>query len=189
MAFSPSSCNAMESRPIVTCSPVEAITSSSRGSGEAEISLASAIRRFVSPDIADGTTMTSWPRFFQRAMRFATFLIRSVVATEVPPNFWTINAIPDPFPINKRKGFYPNSITGQMPKTDFLRCLRFTSTITRLYVHAHSGRHDDLDAKRFDPVCNTLHDLRRHGRDAKRFRLQGRAGRPIKQHPLNMRPQ
>ena len=53
----------------MTCSPVEAITSSSRGSGCGWISLASAIRRLVSPDIADGTTTTSWPAAFHFATR------------------------------------------------------------------------------------------------------------------------
>ena len=78
---------------MVTCSPVEATTSSSRGSGWGEISLASAISRLVSPDMAEGTT-TSWcPCAFQRATRLATFLMRSVEPTEVPPNFWTISAM------------------------------------------------------------------------------------------------
>jgi hypothetical protein len=53
------------------------ITSSSRGSGCGETSLASAIRRLVSPLMAD-TTTTSWcPCAFQRATRLATFLMRS----------------------------------------------------------------------------------------------------------------
>ena len=64
----------------MTCSPVEAITSSSRGSGCGWISLASAISRLVSPDMADGTTTTSWPAAFHLATRCATFLMRSVDA-------------------------------------------------------------------------------------------------------------
>ena len=76
---------------MVTCSPVEATTSSSRGSGMGEISFASAINRLVSPDMAEGTTTTWCPCAFQCATRLATFLMRSVEPTEVPPNFWTMS--------------------------------------------------------------------------------------------------
>jgi hypothetical protein len=76
----------------VTCSPVDAITSSSRGSGSAWISFASAMRRLVSPAIADGTTIRSCPAAFHFATRRATLRMRSTEPTEVPPNFWTINA-------------------------------------------------------------------------------------------------
>ena len=44
---------------MVTCSPVDAITSSSRGSGLAWMSFASAISRLVSPLMADTTTTSS----------------------------------------------------------------------------------------------------------------------------------
>ena len=50
--------DAIASRPMVTCSPVEMTTSSSRGSGCFWISLASAIRRLVSPLMAETTTTT-----------------------------------------------------------------------------------------------------------------------------------
>ncbi len=45
----------------MTCSPVEAITSSSRGLASGLSSLASASRRLVSPDMAEGTTTSWWP--------------------------------------------------------------------------------------------------------------------------------
>src|SRR5688500_2842857 len=83
----------MASRPIVTCSPLVATTSSSRGSGCVCSSFASAISRLVSPAIAEGTTTRSWPAAFHLATRCATFLIRSTEPTEVPPNFWTISAM------------------------------------------------------------------------------------------------
>src|SRR5260370_30050854 len=86
----------MASSPIVTGSPVAATTSTSRGSGCAWISQASASRRLVSPAIAEGTT-TSWcPAACHFATRRATLRIRSSEPTEVPPNFWTISAIPAP---------------------------------------------------------------------------------------------
>jgi hypothetical protein len=52
----PISINAIARSPIVTCSPVAATTSSSRGSGVGESSFASASSRFVSPAIAETTT-------------------------------------------------------------------------------------------------------------------------------------
>ena len=51
-------------------------------------------QRFVSPDMAETTTTTtSFPWSFVRATLFATFLIFSMVPTEVPPYFWTMSAI------------------------------------------------------------------------------------------------
>src|SRR5687767_639811 len=60
---------------------------------------ASAIRRLVSPAMAEGTTTRSWPAAFHFATRRATFLIRSIEPTEVPPNFWTMSAM-------KSRAFY-----------------------------------------------------------------------------------
>src|SRR3982750_4194482 len=51
----------MQRSAIVTCSPVLATTSSSRGSGCGCSSLASAISRLVSPAIAEGTTTRAYP--------------------------------------------------------------------------------------------------------------------------------
>jgi hypothetical protein len=43
--------------------------------------------------MAEGTTTTLCPAAFHFATRRATLRMRSVEPTEVPPNFWTINAI------------------------------------------------------------------------------------------------
>src|SRR5260364_188357 len=56
-AQTPSAFSARLNKPMLTCSPVAAIISSSRGSGWAEIENASSSRRFVSPAIAEGTTI------------------------------------------------------------------------------------------------------------------------------------
>jgi len=93
LALNPISVRAIASSPIVTCSPVAATTSSSRSLGSSESWCASPSRRFVSPDIAETTTTTSFPCSFVRATLFATFLIFSMVPTEVPPYFWTMSAI------------------------------------------------------------------------------------------------
>src|SRR5476651_1651921 len=74
-----------------TCSPVEAITSNSRGWGSGLSSFARLSRRLVSPAIAEGTITRRWPSFAKRAMRRATSRMRSGLPIEVPPYFWTIS--------------------------------------------------------------------------------------------------
>src|SRR5688572_28708207 len=81
----------MASKPIDTCSPVEAITSSSRWLGSGWSSFARASRRLVSPAMAEGTTTSWWPSRAKRATRRATSRMRSGLPMEVPPYFWTIN--------------------------------------------------------------------------------------------------
>src|SRR5258708_14319403 len=83
-------CNASARSTIDTCSPVEAITSISRGFGSGFNSRARPIRRLVSPAIAEGTTTSWWPSLTKRAMRRATSRMRSGLPMEVPPYFWTI---------------------------------------------------------------------------------------------------
>ncbi|MNZ92180.1 hypothetical protein D3C78_1111950 [compost metagenome] len=78
---------------MVTCSPVEMIASSSRGSGCGMTCLASSIRRLVSPLMADTTTTMSCPASRNFFTLSATCPMRSTLPTEVPPNFCTINAI------------------------------------------------------------------------------------------------
>jgi hypothetical protein len=78
---------ARASSPTVTCSPVEAMTSSSRSLGSAEICPASPSRRLVSPDMAETMTATLCPWRCVARQRRATFLIRSTDPTEVPPYF------------------------------------------------------------------------------------------------------
>src|SRR6185312_5644188 len=80
----------MDSSPMDTCSPVEAITSSSRALASGLISFASARSRFVSPAISEGTTTRRWPSFTKRWTRRATSRMRSGLPMEVPPYFWTI---------------------------------------------------------------------------------------------------
>src|SRR6201997_1225701 len=93
MASTPASCSAIDSRPTLTCSPVDAIMSSSRGLGCGEISFARPSRRLVSPDIAEGTTTILWPALCHLATRLATFLMRSTEPIEVPPYLCTMSAI------------------------------------------------------------------------------------------------
>src|SRR3990170_6113923 len=83
--------SARERSPMVTCSPVETTTSYSRfPTGPSKACLARFIKRSVSPDMADTTTITSWPAFFVLATLLATFFILSTEPTEVPPYFWTM---------------------------------------------------------------------------------------------------
>src|SRR5579859_7544748 len=47
------------------------------------------LRKEAAPDIDDTTTATSWPASTSRFTWFATLRIRSMLATDVPPNFIT----------------------------------------------------------------------------------------------------
>ena len=86
-AGTPSECSAMAVRAMVCCSPVARSMSISRSLGSGAMSFASLMRPSVTPLIAE-TTTTSWsPRWRYSATRFATFLMRSVLPTEVPPYF------------------------------------------------------------------------------------------------------
>jgi hypothetical protein len=91
-AGTPASCNAMATRATETCSPVATNTSDSRASGCEDKSLASFSKRLVSPAMAETTTMTRFPAARVTATRCATARMRSMLPTEVPPYFWTINA-------------------------------------------------------------------------------------------------
>ena len=79
------------SRPTVTCSPVAATTSISRSSGRRVISLREAEqavrlarhRRHHDDDVV--------PLLCVARPRRATLRMRSMVPTEVPPNFWTMS--------------------------------------------------------------------------------------------------
>ena len=86
-AFPPSAWMASATSPTLTCSPVEAMTSSSRSSGISAICLARPSSRLVSPDIAETITTTSCPWRCVARQRRATARIRSMVPTEVPPYF------------------------------------------------------------------------------------------------------
>jgi len=64
-----------------------AVFPNSRGSGSGWISLARATSLLVSPLIAETTTTSSCPAALNAEILPATLLMRSVVPTEVPPNF------------------------------------------------------------------------------------------------------
>src|SRR5258708_9094393 len=92
-AFTPLSCSAMASRPAVPCSPVATTVSYSRASCSGDNSFTQATSWLVTPAIAETTTATSWPDSTSRLTSRATFLIRPMSATEVPPNFMTRRAM------------------------------------------------------------------------------------------------
>src|SRR3954449_6016067 len=79
----------MASRPEVTCSPEATTASYSRASCIGEASVHQATSSLVLPDIAETTTATSWPASTSRFTWRATLRIRSMLATDVPPNFIT----------------------------------------------------------------------------------------------------
>ena len=78
---------------IDTCSPVERRRSSSRAGGFVLSAFASPTSSSVVFPIAETTATTSSPAFFLAMSLFATILIRSGDATDVPPNLHTTNDI------------------------------------------------------------------------------------------------
>src|SRR6478735_6283762 len=85
----PMLCSTMASSPDVTCSPEATIASYSRASCIGEASVHQTTSSLVLPDIAETTTATSWPASTSRFTWRATLRIRSMLATDVPPNFIT----------------------------------------------------------------------------------------------------
>ena len=81
--------NSPEIKAQDTCSPDETKTSYSESEKFLLIFLDKLIKLFVTPLIAEESTITLY-FFLYLAIIFATFLILSVVPTEVPPNFNTI---------------------------------------------------------------------------------------------------
>ena len=90
----PMSCSAMARSPAVTCSPAETTVSYSRASCRIEAERQSATSLLVSPAMAETTTATSLPASTSRFTCRATLRMRSMSATEVPPNFMTSRAMP-----------------------------------------------------------------------------------------------
>src|ERR1700712_5093682 len=85
----PIACSAIASSPAVTCSPDATTASYSRASCMGEASVHQATSSLVLPAIAETTTATSWPASTSRFTWRATLRIRSMLATDVPPNFIT----------------------------------------------------------------------------------------------------
>ena len=88
-AWMPIPCSTIASNPEVTCSPEATTASYSRASCIGDASLHQATSSLVLPAIADTTTATSWPASTSRFTCRATLRIRSILATDVPPNFIT----------------------------------------------------------------------------------------------------
>ena len=85
----PIPCSVIASSPDVTCSPDATTASYSRASCIGEASLAHATSSLVLPDMADTTTATSCPASTSRLTWTRDYRVRSILATEVPPNFIT----------------------------------------------------------------------------------------------------
>ena len=83
---------AMLSKALEMRSPDDNRRSISRSLPLGLICLAIANSLSVSPAIAETTTIISTPVFRIRATRSATFLIRSMLPTEVPPYFCTTSS-------------------------------------------------------------------------------------------------
>jgi hypothetical protein len=73
----------------VTCSPEATTASYSRASCSTEAPRHHSTSLLVVPDMADTTTATWWPASTSRLTWRATLWMRSMSATDVPPNFMT----------------------------------------------------------------------------------------------------
>ena len=105
----------MASRPEVTCSPEATTASYSRASCIGEASVHQATSSLVLPDIAETTTATSWPASTSRFTWRATLRMRSMLATDVPPNFITRRLMTTrAFPYNDKYGD-PRETRPRMP--------------------------------------------------------------------------
>ncbi len=87
--MTPSSEETMASRPAVTFSPEKIIASDSRASCIGEASRHQDTSSLVFPAMAETTTATSPPALYSRFTWRATLRMRSISATDVPPNFST----------------------------------------------------------------------------------------------------
>src|SRR5438270_10777437 len=83
---------AMASSAMLIRSPAVSSMSSSRPGGSSVIWAAWSSSSSVVSPIAETTTTTSSPFFLAVTMRSATRLMRSALATEDPPYFWTTRA-------------------------------------------------------------------------------------------------
>ena len=92
-AGTPMSCSTIASSPAVTCSPDDTTASYSRASCSGAASRHHSTSSLVLPAMADTTTATSWPASTSRLTWRATLRMRSMSATEVPPNFITSRAM------------------------------------------------------------------------------------------------
>ena len=88
----PSSMIAIDSSAIEMRSPAVSSMSISRRDGSGDSSCARSISSSVVLPMAETTTQTWWPASAVSTTRRATFLIRSALPTDVPPNFWTYRA-------------------------------------------------------------------------------------------------
>ena len=97
-AFTPMPSSMIASSPAVTCSPEATTASYSRASCSGAASRAQATSSLVLPAMAETTTATSWPASTSRFTWRATLRMRSISATDVPPNFITRRAMPRRIP-------------------------------------------------------------------------------------------
>ena len=95
------------SSPAVTCSPEATTASYSRASCSGAASRHQATSWLVAPAMAETTTATSWPASTSRLTWRATLRMRSISATEVPPNFITRRAMAGRSPKVKARGDKP----------------------------------------------------------------------------------
>ncbi len=106
-AVMPMLCRTIARSPAVTCSPVATTASYSRASCRGEASRTQDTSWLVTPAMADTTTAARLPASISRLTWRATLRMRSMLATEVPPNFMTRKDMAFP---RARPGPWPGAV-------------------------------------------------------------------------------
>src|SRR5438876_8890548 len=115
------------------------------------------MRLSVTPLIAETTTTTWSPRARYCATRAATFLIRSVLPTEVPPYFWTISAMGQ---LSVVSGQWPSGGPGAARGGYWQRTLESYHLHHRFLVWFDD---DWFEASRLDRVVRVFQTVPGHG--------------------------
>src|SRR5215207_10355994 len=136
VAPTPLSCRAIASRATDWSSPVESSWSISRGEGSRLTSPPSLKRLSVCLPIAETVTTSPSPDSWTRFILSATALTCSVVATELPPYFWTMIPKNDTFRRSFARKHKASGSRFQVSGRDRARLMR----IARILLRARSLR-------------------------------------------------
>src|SRR5215212_9246051 len=153
-ALTPISCSARARRPEVTCSPEATTASYSRASCSGAASRHHSTSRLVVPAMAETTTATSCPASISRFTWRATLRMRSISATDVPPNFMTrrlMRVIFLTFPAGKGGYTYRRCLVLATAAREIIMAERATGAAESTVDAAEVERFSRLAADWWDP--------------------------------------
>src|SRR5918994_2109885 len=132
VAATPRSCRAIASRATDWSSPVESSWSISRGEGSRLTSRASLRSLSVCLPVAETVTTSPSPESWARFILSATALTCSVVATELPPYFWTMIPKNDAFRRSFIQKHKASGVRFQASGRDRASLMRVVRILTRV---------------------------------------------------------